>query len=727
MENSYFGLSFDNQKHRYTMRKIVLLVALTFTFSSMYAVEGMWIPSLIEMFHSDMKTYGLKLSPEEIYSTNKSSLKDAIVQFNGGCTAEIVSDKGLLLTNHHCGFDAIQRHSSLEKDYLKNGFWAKNQAEELACPWMRVTFVKEIRDVTEAVFKGVRADMSAEDRQQAIMNNVAQLERDAKTSPSISAKIKAFNLGNQFYMLVTEDYNDVRLVGAPPSCIGKYGGDTDNWVWPRHTGDFAVFRIYANKDNQSAKHSADNVPYKPAHFLPVSLKPKKEGDFTMVYGFPGSTDQHYCSEKLEFYMEQERPARIKMRQTSLDLIKPAMNASDEIRIKYASKQARIANAWKKWIGQIGGLKELGALNKKQTWEATYTKKAGEKSEWSKYKDVLKELNQLQEENSKYEFARSMFIEYFYVGPEFIRFAYDFNNLANKYKELEEKGKVEDEIKRLQGKAEGFFKNYDKDLDYKIFQSLTPMYISYIDNKLLPAGFKDNWSKDGAKIFSKSMLLDLDKIKAMLSKFSEKSCKKLQKDPALMMASSIYKAFLANTLPAYREFATKEQGLMKTYVEGILAMFPDRKTWADANSTMRIAYGRLEGSAPVDGMKYVHYSTIKGIMQKYDPENPDFELTDRFLELYKKGDWGGYEQDGELWVCFTASNHTTGGNSGSPVIDAEGNLMGINFDRSWESTMSDFMFDESRCRNIVVDARYVLWVIDKYGEAGHLIEEMKLVK
>lgn len=715
-------------KKRQNMRKIILLVALFLTLNhGLFAVEGMWIPSLIDMFHSDMKTYGLKLSPEQIYSTNQSSLKDAIVQFNGGCTAELVSDEGLLFTNHHCGFSAIQSHSSLEKDYLKNGFWAKSKEEELACPWMRVTFVKEIRDVTQDVFKGVSDNMSDAERRKQMIANIGQLEKAAQTDPSISAKIKAFNLGNQFFMLITQDYNDIRLVGAPPSAIGKYGGDTDNWVWPRHTGDFAVFRIYAGKNNQSAKHHKDNVPFKPAHFLPISLKPKKEGDFTMVYGFPGHTDQHFCSSKLEFYMEQERPARIRMRQASLDLIKPAMNNSDEIRIKYASKQARIANAWKKWIGQIGGLKELHALDKKQAWETTYQKKTAEKTDWKKYKNALAELNRIQEENSQYEFARSIFIEYFYVGPEFLRFAHEFDALVNNYKALEEKGKVEDEIKRLTAKVKGFFKDYDKNLDKQIFEKLTPMYIEYTENALLPKGFQDNWQKNGDKVYSKSTIMNPEKIKAILEKFTEKSCKKLQKDPALVMANELYNAFTASTIPAYREFAVQEQALMKTYVEGVLTMFPDKKTWADANSTLRIAYGKVEGSAPVDGMKYVHYSTIKGIMQKYDPENPDFQLTDRFLKLYKEADWGAYEQDGELWVCFTASNHTTGGNSGSPVIDADGNLMGINFDRSWESTMSDFMFDESRCRNIIVDARYVLWVIDKYGEAGHLIKEMKLVK
>lgn len=710
------------------MKKFTLVLALILSLQQLtFAVEGMWIPSLIEMFHSDMKTFGLKLSPEEIYATNKASLKDAIVQFNGGCTAEIVSDQGLLFTNHHCGFSAIQHHSSLEKDYLKNGFWAKNSSEELVCSWMYVTFVKEIREVTKEVFKGVTADMSAETRAKTMMTNIAKLESEAKTDSDIAVKIKEFSFGNQFFMLITQNYNDIRLVGTPPSAIGKYGGDTDNWVWPRHTGDFAVFRIYANKDNKPAKYSADNVPFKPAHFLPISMKPKKEGDFTMVYGFPGQTDQHYCATKLGFYIEQERPARIAMRQATMDLMKPAMNGSDEIRIKYASKQASIANAWKKWIGQIQGLEELYALHKRETWEEEYLAKTAEKPEWSKYKGALDGLNKLQMENLKYEFARAIFIEYYHTGPEFLKFAYDFNNLANNYKALIDDKKLEAEIKRLIEAAEGFFKNYDKNLDQAIFKSLTPMYIDYTDPSLQPAGFKDTWSKNGDKIFSKSIFMDLAKIKDLLSKFTDKSCAKIQKDPAFIMAAELSNVLSTKINPPYREFAIKEQGLMQTYVEGVLTMYPNRKTWADANSTLRIAYGKIEGSAPVDGMKYTHYSTMKGIMQKHNPQDPDFELTERFIELYKKGDWADYAQDGELWVCFTASNHTTGGNSGSPVIDGEGNFIGINFDRSWESTMSDFLFDASRCRNIVVDSRYILWVIEKYGEAGHLIKEMKLVR
>jgi hypothetical protein len=700
------------------MKKITTSLLLLFTFQFVAsAVEGMWIPSLIEMFHSDMKTYGLKLSAEEIYATNQTSLKDAIVQFNGGCTAEIVSDKSLLLTNHHCGLYAIQMHSSVEKDYLKDGFWSKNHSEELSCPWLKVTFVKEIRDVTKEILSGDPAELS---------NRIKALEL-LHSSGTMMAKIKPFNLGNQYYMLITEDFNDIRLVGAPPSSIGSFGGDTDNWIWPRHTGDFSVFRIYADKENKSAKYDVNNVPYTPNKSLPISLKPKNVGDFTMVYGFPGTTDQHYVSGKLKFYVDHVRPSQILMRQKTLDLMKPAMEGSDEIRIQYASKQARIANAWKKWIGQLGGLKELKSIDKKKAFEEEYMARAAESTEWkAKYYKVVNELNQLQAQNEKYELADALFIEYFFVGPEFMNFTFDFYNLATNYDDLDSAGTLQKEIDRLKTKTDGFYKNYNKELDHAIFNALTPIYLQRVDQSLLPAISTEDWQNTGNLIFEKSLFLNVEKLKAALTDCSKKTAKTMLKDPAFKYVMEVYRAYLFKVSAEYDAFEAKEKELMKIYVEGMMEMFPDKKSWPDANSTLRIAYGKVDGSSPYDGMQYNHFTTIDGIMQKYDPSNPDFQLTDRFIELYNQRNFGKYTQDGELWVCFTASNHTTGGNSGSPVIDAEGNLMGINFDRSWESTMSDFQFDESRCRNIVVDIRYVLWVIEVYGGAKHLIDEMKFV-
>ncbi len=695
---------------------------------SLKATEGMWIPSLIDMFYSDMKTYGLKLSAEQIYSTNNTSLKDAILQFNGGCTAELVSDQGLILTNHHCGFDAIQRHSSLENDYLKNGFWAKSKSDELPCPWLRVTFVKRIEDVTEKVLTGINQELSASDKRKKIAENIKAIETTATTGNSYQAKIKPFNLGNQYYMLVTEDYNDIRLVGAPPSAIGKFGGDTDNWIWPRHTGDFSVFRIYADADNKTAKFNEANSPYKPLHFLPISLKPKKKNDFTMVYGFPGSTDQHYSKEKLSFYINKERPTRIAMRQKTIDILKPAMLNDDLIRIQYASKQARLANAWKKWIGQLKGLRELDALGKKAAWEEEYLLKASERTLWKeKYYPVIKQLAEIQREGGKYEMAYAMLIEYYYYGPEFMRFATSFNNLVDKYEELESSGKLHEEVDKMKKRTAGFFKNYNKSIDQQIYKALTPLYFQNLSNEFVSKTLLIKSDIYANTIFNKSVILDKEKILDFLDGFSQKHVKKLKKDPAFVYANTILNTYRNTVSLGLKNFKQRENQLMKTYLEGIMTMFPDKKTWPDANSTLRITYGKIDGSAPYDGMEYTHYTTIDGIMQKNADSNPDFDLPERFIELYNKKDFGDYLQDGKLWVCFTASNHTTGGNSGSPVIDAEGNLMGINFDRSWESTMSDFYFSEERCRNITVDMRYVLWVIDKYGDAKHLVEEMTLVR
>ena len=453
------------------MKKFLVCLSVLFSLSvPVKAVEGMWIPSLIDMFYSDMQTYGLKLSKEQIYATNSSSLKDAVIQFNGGCTAEIVSNQGLILTNHHCGFDAIQKHTTLENDYLKNGFWSKNSSEELACPWLNVTFVREIREVTDAVLEGVDKNGSIEDIQKQIAKNISMLEKSEQAASGFSAKIKPFSQGNEYFMLITENFDDIRLVGAPPSAIGKFGGDTDNWVWPRHTGDFSVFRIYADKNNKPAKYSKDNVPYKPDHSLPISLKPKKMGDFTMVYGFPGSTDQHYTANKLKFYMDIEAPARINMRQQALDIMKPAMNGDDLIRIQYSSKQASIANAWKKWIGQLKGLRELDALGKKGTFEEQYRVKAAERTEWKdRYGSVLDELAELQAANQKYGFARSMFIEYFYYGPELVSFAFDFYSVAYRFEDLEKAGKLNEEVTRLTNTSKSFFKNYNAELDKKNIQ------------------------------------------------------------------------------------------------------------------------------------------------------------------------------------------------------------------------------------------------------------------
>jgi hypothetical protein len=690
--NSYFWYLTISSMKKFIL-SIGLLFASIFHFS---AEEGMLIPSLIAAFESDMKAKGMKLSAKDIYDVNNSSLKDAIIHFGGGCTAELVSNKGLLLTNHHCGYSQIQSHSSLEKDYLKNGFWAKDLSEELPNPGLSASRMVRIDDVTAAMLFGVNPNDNAAVKSEKMQKNMQKLIQDATQGTHYEAEIKPFNYGNDFYIIVKEVFKDVRLVGTPPNSIGKFGGDTDNWVWPRHTGDFSVFRIYSGTDNKPAQFSTTNIPYVPLHFLPISFKDRKVGDFTMVYGFPGETEQHVSSAYLKFIVEKERPARILMRQKSLSVIDAAMRESDEVRIKYSAKQASIANAYKKWIGQVDGLRSLDGVSVKISREQEYTKMAATRVDWeNKYGKVISDLNTLVEKESQWEFEYSMAIEYLYVGPEFYKLARGIEDLTTNYLKYKEKGELTSQIDKLIKAADGFFKNYDATVDQNIFK--------------------------------KSIFTDKSRYVAFLQKFKEKSIKKVANDPAFKLYTLFNKDFREKVLPKYQAFDDKMTALLKSYVEGKYEMFPNDKHWADANSSLRITYGKLEGSAPTDGMMYTEHTTLDGLIVKYNTGNPDFDLLPRMLEMHKNKEYGDYAQNGELWVCFTGSNHTTGGNSGSPVIDANGNLMGLNFDRTWESTMSDFMFDPNRCRNVVVDIRYVLWVMDKYSGAKHLVDEMVLVR
>lgn len=708
------------------MKKIILGLILSFSVvTRTLAEEGMLIPALINAFESDMQSYGMKLTAEEIYSVNHSSLKDAIFHFGGGCTAELVSNQGLLLTNHHCGYSQIQAHSSLQNDYLKYGFWAKTKAEELPNKGLTASRMVRIQDVTKEVLFGTEGIKDNAQLNQILTKNTQAIIAEAINGTHYTAEIKPFNQGNEFYIIVKETFKDVRLVGTPPNSIGKFGGDTDNWVWPRHTGDFSVFRIYAGTDNKPADYNASNVPYKPLHFLKIAFNDRKSGDFTMVYGFPGETEQHVVSSYLKFIMEKERPARIKMRELSLSVIDQAMRQSDEVRIKYASKQASIANAYKKWIGQIDGLRRLDAVTVKTEREATYNQRAATKDAWSKeYGNVINDMKKLVADKVDYEFQYAMLIEYFFVGPEFLRLTRGIEQLK---KAVESKPDAVETIKkRLLESAETHFKNYDATVDKGIFELQTAAYNAYVK---APSTAKINTASNkynSAAIFTKSIFTNKERYTSFVEKFSKKSIKKLANDPGYAHFNLLYGDFIKNHYAPYNEYKEQMETLLKVYVKGNLEMFPDKKHWADANSTLRITYGKLEGSKPQDGVQYLEYTTLDGIIDKYYSGNEDFELLPRMLELHKEKNYGPYAQDGELWVCFTGSNHTTGGNSGSPVLDANGNLMGLNFDRSWESTMSDFMFDPNRCRNITVDIRYVLWVMDIYSGAKHLVDEMEFV-
>ena len=709
------------------MKKIsaILLFVVFGLFSR--AEEGMLIPTLLDAFESDMKAMGMKISAEDIYNANNASIKDAIMHFGGGCTSEVISDKGLLLTNHHCGFSQIYSHTTIEDNIAKYGFWAKNLQEELKNPGLTASRMVKIEDVTAQVLEGTEG-LDAAAANQKIMTNIALIKATTLEGTHYEAEIKPFDFGNSYFLLVQETFRDVRLVGTPPKTVGKFGGDTDNWVWPRHTGDFAVFRIYAGDDNLPADFSENNKPYAPIHHLPISLKSREVDEFTMVFGFPGTTNQHTVSTELDFIINTMRPAQIKMRDLSLSVINAAMKKSEATEIMYASKQARTANAWKKWMGQIDGLKRGNAVGKKVEYEDKYTETAGTNEEWkAEYGEVVKSLRDLSTTYNNSDFTYNIFIEYAYVGPEMFSRARAMEELMDLYKE----GKTEElnaAIEEQKVSLNNFYEQYDINIDKEVFLLQSEYYKKVIDTKYLPASLVENdLNSLQSKIYEKSFLVDAERYRKVLNNFNKYAKKKILKDPGYKLFNELNVIFNDELLDDLRAYYGTRNQLMKPYVKGKYEMYPEAKHWANANSTLRVTYGKLEGSVPRDGMKYTPHTTLDGVVEKYNTGHEDFDLLPRMLELYEAKNYGGYDQDGELWVCFTGSNHTTGGNSGSPVINGEGHLIGINFDRSWESTMSDYMFDASRCRNISVDIRYVLWMIDIYGEAPHLIEEMTIVR
>lgn len=689
-----------------------------FTFSA-GAKEGMWIPTLLEAVEGEMQAMGLHLTAEDIYSVNQGSLKDAIVHFGGGCTAEMVSEEGLLLTNHHCGYGQIAYHSTIENDYLTDGFWAMTRDEELINPDLTATFIDRIVDVTDRMFGAEDAEAER-----------AAIVAEATEGTDLEGKVVAFDFGNSHYLITTRTFRDVRLVGAPPSAVGKFGGDTDNWVWPRHTGDFSIFRIYADANNAPADISEDNVPYRPAHHLPVQIGGVEPGEFTMVFGFPGTTEQYLTSDAVEFVINELNPMRIGMRDASLAVINAARASSAALRIGYADKQSSVANAWKKWIGQNKGLIELNALGKKRDLESSFAKRASQAGNRT-YAACVPAIQALNAEYFPYQTARALFIEYVYYGADILNFAHAFRNAIESGAELEEKGEWQSTLESLRGAVSGHFRTYDAATDEAILAALTGPYIAHTPRpEFLPQALQGvaNGTDFASDLFGKSIFDDEEALVALLDKGSPKAFSKLAKDPAFQLIAQLRSTYFESVAPEYGRLREALDLQTSTYTQALRELFPDEAFFPDANSTLRLTYGKVEGSAPYDGMRYEPFTTHKGILQKYIPGDADFDLPEDLVEALRRGDWGAYgNADGDLPVCFTGSNHTTGGNSGSPALNGDGELIGINFDRTWESTMSDILFDETRCRNIMVDIRYVLWVVDVYAGAGHLVDEMDLVR
>lgn len=697
------------------------------------ADEGMWLPLLLKtLCESDMKSKGLKLSAEDLYSVNQSSLKDAVVLFGGGCTGEVVSKKGLLFTNHHCGISQVQYHSTVQNDYIKNGFWAPTMNDELPNPGLSVTFIIRIEDVTQKV-KEILASNAGQSQRQ-LNEKLEEFEKSAVIGTHYDAEIKAFDYNNAFYLFVTETFKDIRLVGAPPQAVGEFGGDTDNWMWPRHTGDFSVFRIYAGKDNKPAEYSKENIPYVPRASLKISTDGVQEGDFAMVYGFPGRTQQYLPAVAVEFIVNESNPAKISMRDKSLSVINAAMKENDNVRIQYTAKESRISNAWKKWKGEIMGLKNTNALEKKRIFEADFTKKIFENTAFSqKYSNLLDNFKALYGNYKDAVLAYDYFTEFYYSsGPELFKYIAGFENLVNNYESLKKEGKLDETLAKLKKSAEGFYKNLDISTDQKIFEAVLPVYLNgcpstyhpeYLKSELTK--FKNDLHLLADDIYKKTLFATHENVKAFLDK-PESYFSKIKKDKAYLMALAwfnMYKTKLESTVKSYQ---INNEQLLNQYVAAIYEVFPDKKIWYDANSTLRVGYGNITGSQPRDGMQYVHFSTSEGILEKYRSGAGEYEIPQRLLDLLSKKEFGNYaDKDGSLHTCFTSNSQTTGGNSGSPVLNAYGELIGLNFDRSWESTMSDIMYSPKLCRNIVCDIRYVLFIMDKYAGATHLINELEL--
>lgn len=697
------------------------------------ATEGMWVPTMIkQLVADDMQAMGMKVSADDLYRINESSIKDAVVHFNGGCTSVLVSESGLLLTNHHCGYSRIQYHSSLENNYLEDGFWAGSFEEELVNEGMTATIIQEIRDVTEAVLKDVSDEMSEAKRAALVKTNSDALVQKIKDEGTYSAYVRTFYHGNQYLLFVVQEFQDVRLVGAPPSSIGKYGFDTDNWVWPRHTGDFSVFRIYADANNQPAKYSEDNVPYRPKHFLPTSLKGVEKDDFTLVYGFPGRTSNYISSAEVDNVLEVINPLRIKMREASLAVIDKAMAQDPLTKIQYAAKQSRISNAYKKWIGQSKGLKRHKAIAKKDSLESLFMKRISAQPAWqSAYGTLLSEMTDLENDMLPMVVSRNYFIEFFFMGPEVLRFANNFSDLAAISNVDDPSEEAIAEWIAAGQKKLGFFKNYNATVDRDIMLAQIRYFIDGQPEADFLTGIqKSNESLEDFvnRMYTESMFVNEGSVESFLETYKPKHYKKIEADPAYAFAKRIYDYYFENTKPRMTASVNKSDSLMRIWMAAQMEVLPEKTYYPDANGTLRISFGKVEGYEPFDGAEYLHYTTLEGVIAKADPDNPEYHLPERMFELYEKKDYGKYaDKDGTMRVCFIASNHTSGGNSGSPVINANGELIGLNFDRTWESTMSDIMFNPTICRNITVDIRYVLFIMDKFAGATHLVDEMQLVE
>lgn len=717
------------------IQKVIGVFALFLLLNTVIqANDGMWLPNLLKKLNeAEMKSLGMRISAEDIYSINKGSIKDAVVHFGGGCTAEVVSDKGLIFTNHHCGYGQIQSHSTPEKNYLEEGFWAKNYSEELPNQGLTATFIVRIEDISAKILEGVDNKLPSKERQSLIDKNIEKVRTETVKESHENIIIRPFYEGNEYYMFITVTYRDVRLVGTPPDFIGKYGADTDNWIWPRHTGDFAIFRIYADKDNKPADYSADNVPFTPKHSLPISITPLKENDFLMVFGFPGRTDQYLPAAAIEQVQDILNPVRVAIRDRSLAIIDEAMRVDTKTKIQYASKQSRISNAWKKWRGESLGLRKSDAINERKKYEAEFNKRVAANPAWADYKGLVDKFNLLYKSINPLARAREIQMEVIQRNAEVTRMAVAMASLSGVY-EKDGADAFNTRVGRMKTGLPGYFKDYQSAIDEKVFAATMDYYEKNLDDMYRPErmielskSHKGDWNAISAELFKNSFLTNESAYMDLLNSEPAEIVMKVKGDPLVQLVDAIQKTAEENINTQYNALIGEINTLKRTYITAQREVFKEKRFYPDANSTMRISYGKVEGYKPRDGVYFEPFTTAEGVIAKYVPGDYEFDLDQRFRDLIAKKDYGKYAVNGELPVNFIGSIHTTGGNSGSPVLNGDGHLVGLLFDGSWEGVMSDIYYDPELVRSIMVDIRYVLWVMDKYAGAQNLIDELKIIE
>jgi len=712
-----------------------LLVYLLLITPTLLSAQGMWLPSMLEKQNEkDMKAQGMKISADDLYNVAKASVKDAICMFDGGCTGEVISAEGLLLTNHHCGFGAIQQLSSLEHNYIEDGYWAKDRETELPAPGVTAMFVNRMDDVTALALQNVSDNLAERDRQSQIDKNLAQIKKNTKTEKWEEVMIRPFYNGNQYYLFITQTFRDLRFVGAPPSSIGKFGADTDNWVWPRHTGDFSMFRIYSDKDGHPADYAADNIAYVPRHFLPISLKGVEPGDFTMVYGFPGRTDEYLTGAAVQQVAEVVDPTRVAVRDRALKIMDGFMRKDPSVKIAYVSRYASIANGWKKWIGEIQGLKTYNALEKKAEYEAEFSKRVDLNPDFKyKYGNLLPRLRELYSNIEPYTLGREYYFEACVRNNEIMSQAASLNSLVELFDKNGEAFLAQKQ-RDIAPALEDFFKDYRPEVDEAVFAGLMELFAANAKPEwggnyvTAEAAKRGGYAGLATYLFQNSVINNREKLKALFAERPIKVVETLRNDPAYLFWKTLNDAYQDNIQPKMQELQPQINLLQRQYMAAQMVVFKEKRFFPDANSTLRLTYGKVRGFSPRDAIQYEFQTDLDGVMEKYVPGDYEFDVPKKLIDLWKAKDYGQYAtKDGRLPVCFLGTNHTTGGNSGSPALDARGNLVGLNFDRVWEGTMSDLNYDPAICRNIMVDARYVLFIVDKFGGAGYLLQEMKLVR